>query len=402
MTAVPATRPAVASGSQAPWLVVGQGAAALAAAMGVGRFAYTPILPLMHAQAGLSAQAGASLATANYAGYLAGAVAATVLPALNRSRAVMRVSLAVLIATLVLMPASHEQAFWLVLRLVAGLASALVFVSGIGAVLSRLRGLPHHLTGWVFSGVGAGIALSGVLVLIVRQESTWSVAWWACAGLALVLSAGAWSLAPARDPGPAPRDPGSSRPRWGWRFGVLLTSYSLEGVGYIIAGTFLVAAIDQDAPGWIGSGAWVLVGLAALPSAVLWAWLGHRWSRPGLLMTLLLIQSAGIALPALIAGVAPALLSAVLFGSDVHRCRHPGRRHRCPAAGGQRRGRADLRLRRRPDPRPAGGHAADRPRLPLRPAHRRGHRGGGGAGGRGAARRLSARRWRGSGTAATR
>jgi predicted MFS family arabinose efflux permease len=315
MTAVPATRPAVATRSRPPWLVVAQGAAALAAAMGVGRFAYTPILPLMHAQAGLSAQAGASLATANYAGYLAGAVAATVLPALNRSRAVMRVSLAVLIATLVLMPASHEQASWLVLRLVAGLASALVFVSGIGAVLGQLRGLPHHLTGWVFSGVGAGIALSGVLVLIVRQESTWSVAWWACAGLALVLSAGAWSLAPARDPGPAPGDPGSSRARWGWRFGVLLTSYSLEGVGYIIAGTFLVAAIDQDAPGWIGSGAWVLVGLAALPSAVLWAWLGHRWSRPGLLMALLLIQAAGIALPALISGVVPALLSAVLFGA---------------------------------------------------------------------------------------
>jgi MFS family permease len=96
---------------------------------------------------------------------------------------------------------------------------------------------------------------------------------------------------------------------------VLLASYSLEGVGYIIAGTFLVAAVDQDAPGWIGSGAWVLVGLAALPSAALWAWLGHRWSRPGLLMTLLLIQAAGIALPALVSGVAPALLSAVLFGA---------------------------------------------------------------------------------------
>lgn len=49
-----------------PWRIVGQGAAALAAGMGVGRFAYTPILPLMHVQAGLSPQLGAQLATANY------------------------------------------------------------------------------------------------------------------------------------------------------------------------------------------------------------------------------------------------------------------------------------------------------------------------------------------------
>jgi MFS family permease len=323
MTAVPATRPVAPSRSRSPWLVAGQGAAALAAAMGVGRFAYTPILPLMHAQAGLSAQAGASLATANYAGYLAGAVAATVAPALSGSRAVMRGSLIALIATLALMPAGHGEAFWLVMRLLAGLASALVFVSAIGATLGRLRGLPHHLTGWAFGGVGAGIALSGVLVLIVRQESTWAAAWWASAGLALVLSAGAWPLAPAREPVPAPGDghravppPRSrSRPWRQWRFAVLLTSYSLEGVGYIIAGTFLVAAIDQDAPGWVGSGAWVLVGLAALPSAAFWAWLSHRWSRPALLMTLLFVQAAGIALPALIGGVVPALVSAVLFGA---------------------------------------------------------------------------------------
>ncbi|SCG73067.1 YbfB/YjiJ family MFS transporter [Micromonospora inositola] len=56
--------------------------------------------------------------------------------------------------------------------------------------------------------------------------------------------------------------------RW---FGALLTSHTLEGVGYIIAGTFLAAAIDQTAPGWVGRGAWVLVGLAALPSSALWA-----------------------------------------------------------------------------------------------------------------------------------
>src|ERR1700744_5285378 len=116
-TATGRTAGTAGASGQAPWTLVLQAAAALAAAMGVGRFAYTPILPLMHAQAGLSAQAGASLATANYAGYLAGAGAAPGAPALSRSRAAMRGSLAVLMITLVLMPASRDEAFWLVLRL---------------------------------------------------------------------------------------------------------------------------------------------------------------------------------------------------------------------------------------------------------------------------------------------
>ena len=96
---------------------------------------------------------------------------------------------------------------------------------------------------------------------------------------------------------------------------MLLASYSLEGVGYIIAGTFLVAAINENSPAWAGSGAWVLAGLAALPAAAGWAQLSRRWTRSTLLCAALLIQAAGIALPALVGGVAPALLSAVLFGA---------------------------------------------------------------------------------------
>jgi hypothetical protein len=100
--------------------------------------------------------------------------------------------------------------------------------------------------------------------------------------------------------------------RW---FGALFACYTLEGVGYIIAGTFLVAAIGQASPGWLGSGAWVLVGLAAVPSAAAWAWLSHRWPRPDLLLAALVVQAVGIALPAVAGGVAAALISAALFGA---------------------------------------------------------------------------------------
>ncbi|MFJ8329851.1 YbfB/YjiJ family MFS transporter [Streptomyces sp. NPDC094437] len=282
--------------------------------MGVGRFVYTAILPLMHDQAGLSAAAGARLATANYVGYLVGALAGIFAPALVRSRLVLRGSLLVLTATLAAMPLTDGTAAWLALRLLAGVTSALVFVVAVNSLLHRLREHPAHVTGWAFGGVGAGIALSGLLVLALRSVADWRVAWWAAAALTALLARAAWNLRPESAPETPPADRAQAGPgtlRW---FGALFVCYTLEGVGYIVAGTFLVAAVGQGSPGWVGTGAWVLVGLAAVPSAALWSWCGRRWARPDLLLAALLVQAVGIALPALVGGTAAALVSAVLFG----------------------------------------------------------------------------------------
>ncbi len=321
MTETPSPRRArVETGAiRSPWVHIAQAAAALATGMGVGRFVYTPILPLMHAQAGLSAEAGANLATANYVGYLVGALAGTLLPRLVRSAAVLRGSLLGLIASLAAMPLAHSTTPWLLLRLAAGAFSALIFVIAASSLLSHLRDHPAHLPGWAFGGVGAGIALSGLLVLVLRTAGTWRVAWWASAALAAALALAAWGLRPEPAPrpasSPAHTHASSDGPRTKRWFSTLFASYTLEGIGYIIAGTFLVAAIEQASPGWIGSGAWVLVGLAAVPSSAVWAGLGRRWSRPDLLLAALGVQAVGIALPALLGGVAAALISAVLFGA---------------------------------------------------------------------------------------
>lgn len=280
--------------------------------MGVGRFVYTPILPLMHAQAGLSTGNGANLATANYVGYFIGALIGTA-SSVSRSSAALRISLVTLTATLAAMPLTHATAAWLMFRLVAGVCSALIFVIAVSALLSHLREHPAHLPGWAFGGVGAGIALSGLLVLALRTVADWQAAWWAAACLAALLAVPSWFLRP-EPTAAAANDVVERSARPHRTFSALFASYLLEGVGYIIAGTFLVAAINQSSPGWIGSGAWVLVGLAAIPSSALWAGLATRWSRSTLLIAALAVQAAGIALPALVGGVAAALISAVLFG----------------------------------------------------------------------------------------
>jgi MFS family permease len=292
--------------------IVVPAAAAMAVGMGVGRFVYTPILPLMIARAGLSPQWGAAIATANYAGYLAGAMTGVAAPALLRSRTVYRSSLIVVVVTLALMPVVTGDARWAALRFVAGCASALIFMVAASALLTGLRARSEHLVGHGFGGVGAGIAASGVLVLVLRHGA-WQDSWRSAAELGAVLSVAAWPLRPsATDDGGT--DPGT-RPagrRW---FTSLLLAYTLEGVGYIIAGTFLVAAIDQTVSTTLGSSAWIIVGVAAVPSAALWAGLSRIWSRPTLLAVALSAQAVGIALPALVGGTAAALTSAVLFGA---------------------------------------------------------------------------------------
>jgi len=149
--------------------------------------------------------------------------------------------------------------------------------------------------------------------VLVLRHGTWQDSWWSAAVLGAVLSAAAWPLRPsATDDDGRDRWAGPVGRRW---FTSLLLAYTLEGVAYIIAGTFLVAAIDQTASTTLGSSAWIIVGVAAVPSAALWAGLSRIWSRPTLLAVALGAQAIGIALPALVGGTAAALASAVLFGA---------------------------------------------------------------------------------------
>lgn len=288
------------------WLSIARAAAALAAAMGIGRFAYTPILPLMTGHAGLTTQAAGQLATANYVGYLIGAVGAAVSPRLARSVAVCRASLVILVVTLAAMTLSTNVVEWEALRLVAGIASALVFVIAVNTLMDH--GHPAHHAGWAFSGVGIGIALSAAL----PATKDWQVAWWAAAGLAALLSAFAWNMHPGTS-GDTPKAPAGQEGSARGPLALLMASYTLEGVGYIIAGTFLVAAVAQQSPGGLGSAVWLLVGLAAAPSAALWARFTGRFSYAALLVAALLLQAAGIA-GAGLGNEATALFGAILFG----------------------------------------------------------------------------------------
>lgn len=285
-------------------------------AMGIGRFAFTPILPLMQRDLGVSNTVAGWLAGMNYLGYLAGAVACTAAPRLLRSRAVAAGALATSIATTAAMGWTVSPVPWAALRFAGGVASAVLFVviaSEVGETLRR-RGHEHWI-GTLYGGIGLGIALSGFAVPGLDRLGGWSGSWVGIGAVAAVLAAigAALGRRHAAEPDfcalPLAAH-GDLR-----RIRVLSAAYFLEGLGYVVTGTFLVAIVAAT-PG-LGSFApytWVAVGLAAIPSTVLWPLVARRFGMRPALVAAYAVQAAGILVSRDADSVGDALFAAFTFG----------------------------------------------------------------------------------------
>ena len=280
------------------------GLIALAIAMGIGRFAFTPLLPIMQAEASLGVAQGSWLASANYLGYLAGALLALRLD-IPPSR-VVRCGLALVALVTAAMAFTDSYAAWLVLRFAAGVASAwvLVFVSSWGFARPEV----------VFAGVGTGIAITGLacLVLMARSASA-DTAWLVLGSLAAVGTLATWKAFSARL---APATPAGT-PGFAWTAEAkrLVACYGAFGFGYIIPATFLPAmakqALDDPAKfGW----SWPLFGFAAAASTLATGALRKHVDDRRIWIAAHVVMAAGVAMPLVIPGLAGVLASALLVG----------------------------------------------------------------------------------------
>ncbi|MBV6306075.1 YbfB/YjiJ family MFS transporter [Candidimonas humi] len=286
----------------------------LASAMGIGRFAFTPLLPLMQHSFDLSLRQGAWLASANYIGYFLGALGSYVFdPEPGRSARYSLLAIAVLtIAT----GLTHSFPAWALLRLLTGVASAYALVGISSWVLAVLaRSASRALYGWVFAGVGAGMLLAGLVGLaagVWRQSP--DRAWLALGACALAVCVYAWghlgTSVQAR--APARADRGGALGLHGW---ILVACYGVFGFGYIIPATFLPAFARQliDDPavfGWV----WPLFGLVSALFAVVCARLfGHL--RPRVVWACgHVVIAAGVLAPAVAPGLAAVVFSTVCVG----------------------------------------------------------------------------------------
>ncbi|MBB2493868.1 YbfB/YjiJ family MFS transporter [Aquipseudomonas ullengensis] len=285
----------------------------LAIGMGFGRFAFTGLYPLMLDDGLLSLHSGSLAASANYAGYLIGAL----LLARSTDDQASRLCQWALAGTLLSLAAMAciSQAWLIVLtRFAAGLFSAMALV---GASLWLLHaGGQARRAPLLFAGVGLGILLSAQLIAAGHAAGLHSQALWLILALgALMLGVPAW-LQLRRQPAPsAAHDaPAANAPdRLGARRLVLI--YGLAGFGYIVTATYLPLLLQGSLGAIDPLQIWAAFGLGAIPSCFLWHALQQRLGTPRSLALNLLTQALGVVLPVFSHAPWACLGSAVLVGA---------------------------------------------------------------------------------------
>jgi predicted MFS family arabinose efflux permease len=298
--------------------VLGAGIASLMLVLGVARFAYTPLLPLMQQQAGLGVAQAGWLAAINYAGYLCGALLASRLDDLRRKDRLYRFGMLLAVLSTALMGVSDRFAVWALSRFLAGLCGAAGMVLGTGLILHWLLRQRHRAElGIHFSGIGLGIAVCAVAAELMKTRLDWRGQWFALAacGALLAYPALRWLPPPVPDGHTIAGEKLVDRPPGRVFERMLMAFYFCAGFGYVVSATFIVA-ITNRLPGLAGQGnlVFLAIGIGAAPACINWDLIARRTGPIDALILSAVLQIVGILLPVLLGGLAASVLGALLFG----------------------------------------------------------------------------------------
>ena len=310
-----AGREGVLAGAGPKALAAG-GLVALAAAIGIGRFVYTPILPLMVEDLGITKATAGLIASANFAGYLTGALlAATPLVRGSRRRWLVA-ALGVSAVTTAAMAVPSSVPAFLGLRFAGGVASAFVLVFASALVLDRLAAIGRPgLSALHFAGVGTGIAVAAVVVSSLGALGLgWRAQWLASGAVALVALGVVPALVPNQgEAAPAPVGSAQASDR---RLTTLIVAYGLFGFGYVVTATFLVAIVrGSPTVRALEPVVWLVVGLTAAPSVAPWTAVAMRIGVARTFALACVIEALGTAAVLWTAASGVLIAAAVLGGT---------------------------------------------------------------------------------------
>lgn len=319
----------------APSLTPVRGALGLSVAMGMGRFFYTPALPLMVAALHWSSAPGAWIATLNYVGYFIG-TAVIARGWVEPNRFVYRLSLIVSTLGLAAVALTPNLIWQGSIRTIAGIASGLIFVCVTQRIPANSR-KPHH-GGISYGGVGFGILVSGAIVLAAGSFADWRQLWLICAAVSAVFSVIAWTWPiPARIPphttATSPRTETSTTPTETSNptdtpaeaaspfdanrrraMAILSTGYFFQGGGYIIIGTYLVVLAGPVFGDTAAASTWLIAGIATAASPLTWSAVAARIGTVKALTACYCLQVFGALLAVFGSTPAVLIIAAALFG----------------------------------------------------------------------------------------
>ena len=287
----------------------------MASAIGIGRFVYTPILPPMAEALSLTKGEAGLIASANFVGYLVGALAAASPRMRYSPRGWLLSALAVSALTTGLM-AWSDAVSALAWRFIGGVASAYVLVLASALVLERLNATGHgRLSAVHFSGVGAGIAVSALLTWALASAGLdWRAMWLWSGVLSFASAVLVAALVPPTQAVSAPASTTSQAMQDG-RLKHLTLAYGLFGFGYIITATFIVVIVRDSADAVrMEPLFWLVFGLSAVPSVAFWVATGRNFGVMPAFAVACIVEAVGVFASVAWSGMMGLFVASALLG----------------------------------------------------------------------------------------
>jgi len=297
------------------------GILSLIIAMGIARFSYTSLLPMM-LEKDIDLKLSGILASFNYVGYLSGAVLAIFIKRIYTKVILFRIGMILSVLSTAMMGIVNSEYLYILSRIIAGFGSAMGLVVGSSLVMYKLNAKNKtKLMGIHFAGVGAGIIVADIIIRFSLSDLFTPISWqnsW----IVLSVFAFLFSLYPMyilqikKDITTDQNHHGVNKELFSFFVIALLLSYFCAGVGFVINGTFLPTifnSIEQLKP--YSTISWIIVGITAIPSSIIWAKLAVKYGNINAITLAFVLQAFGVLIPTFSTNVFLNLFGAFLYGS---------------------------------------------------------------------------------------
>lgn len=296
------------------------GFAATVIGIGLGRFSFVALIPVLIQGGWADAEIAGFLAASNLLGYLIGALTAN---RLGRRFGPQRPILAGMLFCTASFVASawNLGTEWLALwRCVAGIAGGVLMVLAAPTVL---RSTPTHrkgrVTGTVFSGIGVGVAISGFAVPWASEDGVMN-AWLALGTLCALATLPCLILRRNLPNGPQMQQAASSSVAgsfWTKALIALIAAYALDAIGFIphtiYWADFLARSLGHSNS--VSGLSWSLFGFGAILGPVLAGVAADRFGFRRSLLGAFLIKTGAVILPYISQDMILLNLSVILVGA---------------------------------------------------------------------------------------
>jgi predicted MFS family arabinose efflux permease len=293
------------------------GILALTVGVGVARFAFTSLLPPMLNDF-INISFAGILASINYVGYLSGSLFSIFIKDIHAKVKFFKIGLMLCVITSLLLGISENHIVWIISRLLAGFGAAMALVVGSAIVMSKLKKTSKtKAMGIHFSGLGFSIVITDLLMRgVFFYGGNWQDAWLALALFGAIFSCySAYILSFEKQPLANIVKHKFDKSLFSPLVIILISAYFTEGVGMVVQATFLPDIINSlEGLSGYGGYTWLIVGIAGIPSSIIWMRLAHRFGSINIMMAAMLLQIVGILIPTFSSNIYLNLFSGIFYG----------------------------------------------------------------------------------------